>query len=130
MYEASDELEELALDVMAENTDVCGLANPELRIVYLYSDKEKFKNGKYVFADTEKISDKVKTLVHVDFIITFYSKACEALDSEQMKILMHHELKHVGYDPDSGKCKIIPHDIEDFRDIIETHGMDWTVGAG
>lgn len=130
MYEASDELEELARDVIAENTDICGLANPYLKIVYLYSDKEKFKNGKYVFADTEKINDKVKTLIHVDFIITFYSKACEALDQEQMKILMHHELKHVGYDPDSGKCKIIPHDIEDFRDIIQTYGMDWTVGAG
>lgn len=130
MYEISEELEDLARDVIAENNDVCCLANPGVRIVYLYSDKEKFKNGRYVFADTEKINDKVKTLINVDFIITFYSKACESLNGDQMKILMHHELKHVGYDPDSGKCRIIPHDIEDFKDILESHGLDWTVGAG
>lgn len=130
MYEPSDELEELAREVMGENADVSPLGNPALKIVYLYSDKEKFKNGMYVFADTEKINDKVKTILHIDFIITFYSKACEALDHKQMKILMHHELKHVGFDSDSGKCKIIPHDVEDFKDIIKEHGMDWTVGAG
>ncbi len=130
MYEPSDDLRDLAREVIAQNKDLCHLAVPELKIVYMYSDKEKFRNGKYVFADTEKINDKVKALINIDFIVTFYTKACEALDSEQLRILMHHELKHVGYDAESGKCKIIPHDIEDFRDIISAHGMDWTVGDG
>ena len=43
-----------------------------------------------------------------------------------MKVLMIHELKHIGFEP--GKpFTIIPHDVEDFKEIIETYGMDWTI---
>ena len=35
------------------------------------------------------------------------------------------ELKHVGFEP-GGTFRIIPHDVEDFVDIIKKYGTDWT----
>lgn len=126
MYKIDDGLKELASKIIAERTDLKKLADPNCRIAYLRSDKKKTSRGRTVFADTEKVSEKVQALAQYDFIITFYDPACVALSEEKMKVLMTHELKHVGYEP--GKpLSIIPHDVEDFRDIIETYGMDWTV---
>lgn len=126
MFRVDEKLKELAEQVIAERTDLKKLSNPDCRIAYLRSDKKKTSHGRTVFADTEKVGEKVKALAQVDFIITFYDPACAGLSEEKMKVLMIHELKHVGFEP--GKpFSIIPHDVEDFRDIIETYGMDWTI---
>lgn len=126
MCRVDDELRKLAEQVMAERSDLKKLANPDCRIAFLRTDKKKTSHGRTVFADTEKVSEKVKALAPYDFIITFYDPACAALSEEKMKVLMIHELKHVGFEP--GKPhSIIPHDLEDFRDIVETYGMDWTI---
>lgn len=125
MFRVDDKLKELAEQVMSERPDLKKLANPDCRIAYLRCDK-KTSHGRTVFADTEKVGEKAKTLAYVDFIITFYGPACAGLSEEKMKVLMIHELKHIGFEP--GKpFAIIPHDVEDFRDIIENYGMDWTV---
>lgn len=126
MFQIDEGLKALAAKVMSEKKDLKRLDAPECRIAYLYSDKEKKSKGRTVYADTEKISDKVKAVAPYDFIITFYRPSCAALSTEKMEILMHHELKHVGYEP--GKpFFIVPHDVEDFSDIIEEHGMSWIV---
>ena len=126
MFRADDKLKELAEQVMAERPDLKKLSNPDCRIAYLRCDKKKTSRGRTVFADTEKVGEKAKTLAQVDFIITFYDPACAGLSEEKMKVLMIHELKHIGYEP--GKpFSIIPHDVEDFKEIIETYGMDWTI---
>lgn len=126
MFEPSEDLKKLASDVIAEHNGLSALNDPECRIAYLYSDSEKKRNGKAVYADTEKLSDKVKTIAKCDFIITFYRPNCAGLDPSKMRILMYHELKHVGFEP-GGACHIIPHDVEDFADIIEKHGMSWVL---
>jgi len=38
---------------------------------------------------------------------------------------MRHELKHIGIK--DGRFFIVPHDVEDFSDIIEEHGMSWII---
>lgn len=126
MFEVDEKLKALAATVMEERKDLKKLAVPECRIAYLRSDKKKTSHGRTVFADTEKLTDKVKALAPFDFVITFYDPACAALTDEQMKVLMIHELKHVGYEP--GKpFSIIPHDVEDFRDVINDFGLDWSI---
>lgn len=100
------------------------------RIAYLYADSSKKASGKTVYADTEKVSDKAKAVAHVDFIITFYKPNCEGLDQKRLELLMYHELRHVGYEPNEGKCSIIPHDLEDFKDIVREHGPDWILEGG
>lgn len=44
-----------------------------------------------------------------------------------MRILILHELLHVGIDVDGNEesYRIIPHDIEDFRLVLERYGLDW-----
>ena len=45
------------------------------------------------------------------------------LNENQIKVLMLHELRHIGMG-DRG-LTIVPHDIEDFSDILEKYGLDW-----
>lgn len=125
MFEVSEELKQLGETVIAENKEFKPITDSNCRIAYLYCDKEKTSNGKKVYADTTKVNDKTKTLANADFIVTFYKKTCSALSEEKMKILMRHELKHIGIK--GGKFSIVPHDVEDFSDIIEQHGMNWVI---
>ena len=125
MFEQSKDLAELAKVVIAENADLKHLDNPSLRIVYMYCDKDKTSNGKKVYADTTKLNDKTKAVAGCDFIITFYKQICSTLDEAKMKILMYHELRHVGFK--DGKFSIVPHEVEDFKNIVERHGMNWVL---
>lgn len=36
---------------------------------------------------------------------------------------MYHELRHIGIGEKG--LKIVPHDIEDFKDILKEYGLDW-----
>jgi hypothetical protein len=51
------------------------------------------------------------------------------MDEHQLEILMEHELRHIGV-ADSGELVIEPHDIEDFRAIIDNYGLDWNDTGG
>jgi hypothetical protein len=56
----------------------------------------------------------------------------EGLTEEQMRNLMYHELLHGGMDDKTGepKYKVTPHDVEDFRSVIDQYGTDWAVVSG
>ena len=123
------ELRELAKDVISEFENVRHLANykDQVRIGYQWSDRDKVKNGCVVYGDCEKVKPKLKQFIDYDFIITFYASAKEISDRAR-KILMYHELRHIGIDKDDmGELTfyIVPHDIEDFSDIINTYGEHW-----
>lgn len=124
MFTDAPELQALAQKVMEKHKEEFGLIMSNCAIRYLWSDKAKKSNNGYVYADTTRVNDKMKAISGVDFIITFYEPNCAKLDDERMEILMHHELKHIGYDED-GNCKIIPHDVNDFASIIQEHGVNW-----
>ncbi len=126
MFSISNELKILADDVIEEHANLAHLKSGDIMIVYMYSDQEKKKNGGLVYADTQLVNPKMKALASCDFIITFYKPNSDMLSPDQLKILMYHELRHVGYDPAKNKHYIIPHDVEDFKDIISEHGVDWT----
>ena len=93
-------------------------------ICYLRCDKAKATNGRTVFADTEKPSDKWRAISGYDFIITFYADA-EDVSFEAARLLMKHALCHCGYDPETCQRRIIPHDVQDFRALIEENGIDY-----
>lgn len=126
MYSVDETLRNLAEKVIEENPNLAHLKTPDITILYMYSDKQKKRAGCPVYADTEKVSSKMRSLAGCDFIITFYKPNSDRLTPEQMEILMYHELRHVGYDPEKEKRYIIPHDVQDFADIIEEHGVYWT----
>lgn len=125
MFRLAPELKKIAEEVLRENVCMQHMTPDSPRIEYMWSDKEKKSNGKLVYADTEKLSDKVKELCQKDFIITFYSPNCQYLNEEKLKILMEHELLHVGWEPEEERCYIRPHDVGDFDIILEKHGAHW-----
>lgn len=124
MFWEAPDIEEIAHEVMCEHEDLSHLDVDLCRIGYQHCDKAKKTNGKTVFADTQLVSEKMKVFCPYDFIITVYDTNCIGIDAEHMKRLMYHELKHVGFVPPN-KYEVIPHDIEDFRVIINRWGLDW-----
>ena len=123
-YEQSERLAKIAAKVIAEHDNLNHLDDPECRIAYQTSDQAKKSNGKIVYADTERVKDKYKALMPYDFVITFYWPNCENLTEDKLEKLMYHELRHVGFTGD-GTFTIIPHDVEDFRDVLDKWGFDW-----
>ena len=45
------------------------------------------------------------------------------LNENQHKILMYHELQHIGIGEKGHKIET--HDIEDFSNILHKYGLDW-----
>lgn len=99
------------------------------RIAWLVSDEAKKRSsGRRVFADCMKISKKrYEWCCDYDFMITVYQPNCDEyyFDDRRYAILLEHELMHVGYDPETGDCTLVPHDSEEFIDIIRKYGIDW-----
>ena len=64
-----------------------------------------------------------------DYIISVSGDIWDNLDDKRKRILIWHELEHVKpeYSEDRGEYnyKLRNHDIEDFADIIEQHGVNW-----
>lgn len=123
-YEQSERLSNMAAKVIADNDGLKHLSDPNCRIAYQTSNQAKKSNGKIIYADTERVKPKYKVFMPYDFVITFYWPNCENMTEEKLEKLMYHELKHVGF---NGDCSftIIPHDVEDFRDVVGRWGLDW-----
>lgn len=100
-----------------------------IKIAYLESDEEKKKNYKKVHADCTKVDEKYKWTCPYDFFITVYQPNIEGFSEKQLEVLLLHELMHVGVDDEGQEPSfyIVPHDIEDFRAIIDEYGLDWSV---
>ncbi len=122
-YEESEELRLIAQKLIRGNAEFACLADG-CRIAYQICLKRKMGKGKVVYADAEKVKDKLKALLPYDFIITFYADGIVLNDAIKER-LMYHELCHIGFDKETGRYWIIPHDLEDFRNIIEKWGVDW-----
>lgn len=93
----------------------------------LFVNKPITRKGKNVAATAEKISTKIRAISDdTDFLITISAPVWKDL-SEALRIyVLDHELCHCFVeDPnDDGeeKNKILPHDFEDFTDLIRRRG--------
>lgn len=127
-YDISTEYRELAEEVIKEQ-DSLGWLNT-VRIEYLECHEPKTFHDKAVMGKCVKIDEMYQVHLPFDFFIIIYLPNVVAfnLSREQKKILLHHELLHIGFDmtKDGMKYKIVPHDIEDFREILEKYGLDWS----
>ena len=123
----SEEYTEIMNRVLENYPELNYIRESQATIICLTSEHEKKQNKKTVFAECEKIPEKYKWSVPCDFTITVFLPNVERFSEEQKEILMYHELLHVGIDVDGNeeKYRIIPHDIEEFRSVIEQFGLDW-----
>ena len=105
------------------------IAESDAQIICLSSQHEKKSNGKSVLGQCEKIQDKYKWSIPCDFTITVFEPNVTDLTDEQIRIVLFHELLHVGIKQEGEKETyfIQPHDLEDFKLIIDKFGTDWNM---
>lgn len=125
----NEEYSIIASKIIDEEDSLIDIANSHATIVYLSSDKAKKGKDKIIHAECEKIQDKNKWAIPADFTITVFEPNCVGFTDEQMRILLFHELLHVGIEfkednTESYYCK--SHDYEDFKIITDRYGTDWS----
>lgn len=105
------------------------ILNSQARIVYLVSDYAKTDRGMVVYGQCERVADKYKWGISADFTITLFSPNIKGKSEEAIKRIIFHELLHVGIEfkeDGTEKYTIVPHDIEDFKLLIDRWGTDWS----
>lgn len=107
--------------MIEETEELEYLRQPPITIIYLESTHKKKSKGKLTLGQCEKVQEKNKWGIPADFTITIFEPNVEGMTEEQLKILMIHELLHIDRDYQS----IRPHDLEDFRYIVNNYGVDW-----
>ena len=126
--EMNEQYSEIAHNLIQTEPLLDVIRQSEATIIYLSSDKEKKSKGRTVFGECEKIPDKYKWSIPADFTITIYEPNIVGFTDNQIRILLFHELLHVGIDfrnDGSEAYSVRPHDIEEFRTIIDRYGIDW-----
>ena len=128
MYEFSPEYEELGLAVINAMPELWPVADSGVRIGFLRSFKEKKKGRKRVLGECIMLPELYSSLLHYDFFIVIYELNAAGLTMNQKKILMWHELKHVGISEKDGEPVYIvnPHDLEEFDTIMDRAGLRWS----
>ena len=124
----NDNYAEIARKLIEEEPSLEYIRDSQATIVYLSSEHEKKEGGKLVYGQCEKVSAKYKWAIPCDFTITVFEPNVERFTDEQIKILLHHELLHVGIRMDGNEEEyyVVPHDVEDFKEILERYGIGWS----
>ena len=122
-YEEASDLKELAEKVIAAMPELGEIRAFNIRVAYVRSYEAKRDKGKVVFADCRKVNGTYTAYLPFDFIVTFYEPNTYILSENQKKILMLHELRHIGIGERG--FRIENHDVEDFRDILYRFGIEW-----
>lgn len=119
----------IAKNLIEKEPSLQHIKESDVTIIYLSSDYAKTSKGKLVFGQCEKVADKYKWGIPADFTITVFEPNVEKFTDDQIRILLHHELLHVGIDKKadgSESYSIVDHDIEDFKLILDKYGTDWS----
>jgi hypothetical protein len=122
-YEVADDLRELAEKVIEARPELSIIRDFDIKIAYVRSYETKASKGKQINADCRLVSGVYTAFLPYDFIITFYEPNMYYMSENQQKVLMLHELKHIGIGERG--FRIENHDIEDFKDILIEYGLDW-----
>jgi hypothetical protein len=122
-FEIAPDLEELGNRILTAFPEFDLIKSRGVRIGYLKSFEKKRAKNKTVYAECRVIKGVYTAYLPFDFIITFYHSALYGMSENQKKILMLHELKHIGLNHKG--YYLVPHDIEDFSDILTKYGLSW-----
>lgn len=120
----NDEYQAIAENLINEQPELSDLRGADIQILLLSSEAEKKTGDKLVFGQCEKVPQKYKWGIPCDFTITIFDKNIVDFSDEQLRILIFHELLHIGIDED--KLYVKKHDLEDFKTIIDLYGTDWS----
>ena len=123
-----EEYKQIGEDLILTAPELDKIRESGVNIVFLGSDYEKKSQGRVVFGGCEKIPGKYRWAIDYDMAIIVYEPNVERFTPDQLRILILHELMHIGVNEDGNEETyfIVPHDVEDFRSIIDNYGIDWS----
>jgi hypothetical protein len=122
-YEIADDIRNLGEKVIKAMPELSIIPEFNIKVGYVRSYETKQAKGKQINADCRKVNGTYTAYLPFDFIITFYEPNMGYMNENQKKILMLHELKHIGLGERG--LRIENHDVEDFKDILYRFGIDW-----
>ena len=124
----SDKYAEIGMALIESQEELADIGNSQATVIFLASEHAKKAKEKTIFAECEKVSEKYKWGIPADFTITVFEPNIENFTEEQIKILLFHELLHVGIEFKANGEEVYfvrPHDLEDFKVIIDKYGTEW-----
>lgn len=122
----NSQYEEIGKKLINTELELSHIKDGHIRVAFLESDKTKKYGGKTVYGECEKIMDKHKWSIPYDFAIIIYKPNIKHFNNKQLEILLFHELLHIGVNEKTGKFHTVPHDLEDFKIIIDKFGTEWS----
>lgn len=114
---------ELLSEILKENRPDILVAGVSVGVVRS-AKKKVVSKDKIVFGECKKVDELYKVFCPYDFLIIIYEENCAGFNDKQMRILLYHELLHIGID-EKGKPYKKAHDIEEFDEIFLLHGLNW-----
>lgn len=126
----SEKYAKIAHELISEEEELSDLYMSTASIIYLSSQHKKIEKKKKIYAQCEKVPNRYKWGIPADFTITIFEPNVEGFTDEQLRILIYHELLHIRikFNDDGTETRFIrPHDLEDFKLIINKFGTDWSV---
>lgn len=126
-YIKSDYYKSLAEEIIEARPELHFIKDCSLRIAYREANQAKKKCDNLIFGECEKVTDKNKMYMAYDFIITIYEPNIKDWDTNRVKVLLWHELLHIGAEntDDGASTWTIPHDFEEFFPIYNAFGIGW-----
>ncbi len=125
--------EEIAQELIGNEPELAYIKNSQVKIAFLESDQsKKADKDKLVLGECEKVAAKNKWAINYDFTITLFRNNLIGLTLDQIRIVLFHELLHVGIEqgPDDTEIySVRKHDLEDFKIIIDRFGTEWAKNA-
>lgn len=125
--------EAIAQDLIEKEPELKYIKDSRVKITYLESDQaKKAGNDRYVLGECEKVAAKNRWAITSDFTITLFVNNLIGLTEDQIRIVLFHELLHVGIElgPDGDELySVVKHDLEDFKIIVDRFGTDWAKAA-
>ena len=129
----NENYQRIAEDLIQNEPELAYIKDSRVRIAYLESDQAKKADAdKLVLGECEKVAAKNKWAINYDFTITLFRNNLIGLTLDQIRIVLFHELLHVGIEPGADGDEIysvVKHDLEDFKTIIDRFGTDWAKNA-
>jgi len=97
----------------------------EANIGFIFRDEaQKQSDGRLVLAQAQRITAKLQVYLEYDFLIWVSKKDWEGhLTDAQREALIDHELCHCVRNMNTGAWAIRPHDVQEFWQIIQRHGL-------
>ena len=123
---------EIGQSLIEEEPSLAHVRRSGATIVYLSSEAERKSSSRPVLGQCERVPGKWRWAVPADFAITVFEPNVEGLTDGQLRTLIYHELLHVGIEARDGKetYRVVPHDVEDFREVVERFGLGWADPRG